>query len=875
MTKQKNVFTYTLKNGLNVLIRPSHHVPKVSVQLWYNVGSKDEKSGEKGLAHLIEHMIFKGTEKLSESDINMITHKLSGSCNAFTSYDYTGYLFNFPSHHWHEALPIMSDCMKNCTFKEELLNSELKAVIQELKMYKDSFSSCLVEELVTQAFPGHPYQSPIIGYKHDLFNVTREDLLRFYQKHYIPNNATLIIVGDVDPSEAIKEVEKNFSKIESNFDYKKDKFYIKKDLAARSVSLFRDIKQSSCMFLFSVPGAKEGCDYALDTLCSVLGSGKSSRLYKKLVDDHGLAVSVSSFVYDLFDGGLFFICVQPKDDKSFEKIRKIIFEEISDIVKNKFKKDELDRAARQAKNSLITMLENNQQQAYLIGKFYLATGDPEYLFTYLDQTIESAGEQAHKIVKDNFLPSIMLSGQVLPLVDNDKDYQLSVQALSDEQDKTILSRKTRESGVEKGVRVDKINIQKPKPFKFPKAEKFVMDNGLTVLHYHNPNIPQVFMSLDLEAKHFFDPNEQQGLYNFMTKMIGEGTKKYPGKKLSEAVEGRGMTLNVVPGYFALNMLKEDFGAGLDIFSDIVSAAEFSKKQLQKIQLNVLTEIKSFWDNPSYFSGLLLKEMVYKKHPYSKDYFGSKDVIKKITQKDLFEFYGKVISPQDSILSVVGDLSGNDIEAEIRKAFGSWSGPEVLDPFFPVLTKTQNKEKLYKISRDQVVLAFAGLSVEMKDPDFDKLLVFDQIFGGGALGSMSSRLFQIREETGLFYGISGSLLALSDKQPGMAIVKTLVSLDRLKEAEEVITKTINTAADNVAPNEFEQAQNALALSLIGNFESNRMIAASFSYLERYGFPKDFFDNRAQNLRKITCEQMQEAAKKILDTNNMCVLKVGRV
>ena len=231
MTKQKNVFTYTLKNGLNVLIRPSHHVPKVSVQLWYNVGSKDEKSGEKGLAHLIEHMIFKGTEKLSESDINMITHKLSGSCNAFTSYDYTGYLFNFPSHHWHEALPIMSDCMKNCTFKEELLNSELKAVIQELKMYKDSFSSCLVEELVTQAFPGHPYQSPIIGYKHDLFNVTREDLLRFYQKHYIPNNATLIIVGDVDPSEAIKEVEKNFSKIESNFDYKKDKFYIKKDLA--------------------------------------------------------------------------------------------------------------------------------------------------------------------------------------------------------------------------------------------------------------------------------------------------------------------------------------------------------------------------------------------------------------------------------------------------------------------------------------------------------------------------------------------------------------------------------------------------------------------------------------------------------------------
>ena len=127
-----------LKNGLTVLVLPSSNIPKVSVQLWYNVGSKDEQSGQKGIAHLIEHMIFKGTKKLSESDINLIVNKLSGYCNAFTSYDYTGYLFDFPSEHWHESLPMLADCMKNCTMKEDFLNSELKAVIQELKMYKDN-----------------------------------------------------------------------------------------------------------------------------------------------------------------------------------------------------------------------------------------------------------------------------------------------------------------------------------------------------------------------------------------------------------------------------------------------------------------------------------------------------------------------------------------------------------------------------------------------------------------------------------------------------------------------------------------------------------------------------------------------------------------
>src|ERR1700722_10779772 len=121
--KKPKIFTNKLDNGLNILVVEKNNIPKVSIQLWYNVGSKDEKSGEKGIAHFIEHMIFKGTKKLSESDINLITHKLSGTCNAFTSYDYTGYLFDLPTQNWHESLPIMADCMRNCTFKPEFLNS--------------------------------------------------------------------------------------------------------------------------------------------------------------------------------------------------------------------------------------------------------------------------------------------------------------------------------------------------------------------------------------------------------------------------------------------------------------------------------------------------------------------------------------------------------------------------------------------------------------------------------------------------------------------------------------------------------------------------------------------------------------------------------
>ena len=165
------VTKYTLSNGMNVLVLPSHIIPKVSVQLWYYVGSKDEQSREKGLAHLLEHMIFKGTATLSESDINEITHKLSGTCNAFTSYDYTAYIFDFPTQNWQMSLRLLADCMRNCTFKQEHLNSELKAVIQELKMYKDNYTSSLLESMMASIFPDHPYHHPIIGYKQDLWSL--------------------------------------------------------------------------------------------------------------------------------------------------------------------------------------------------------------------------------------------------------------------------------------------------------------------------------------------------------------------------------------------------------------------------------------------------------------------------------------------------------------------------------------------------------------------------------------------------------------------------------------------------------------------------------------------------------------------------------
>lgn len=871
----KKVFKKVLDNGLTILVRPTHTIPKASIQLWYNVGSKDEKTGQKGIAHLIEHMIFKGTKKMSESDINLIVNKLSGHCNAFTSYDYTGYLFDLPSQHWHEAMPIMADCMRNCTFKEELLNSELKAVIQELKMYKDDYPSTLIEKMISTIFSGHPYQQPIIGFKQDLWNLKRQELLDFYQEHYVPNNATLIVVGDVDPEDVFKQAEKHFTDIVPNPEYAKKEFYFSPEIGGTSVTLYRDIQQPFSALAFTIPGARSGKDFALEVLAWVLGLGKSSRLQKKLVHDLRLVTELEAFSYDLFDHGVFFIYFTPVDPKDTNKIIGIINQEIEDIIKNGISEHELTRSIKQARTKFLNILENTQKQAYVIGQTYLATQDPEFMFKYGTESPEEIEKDIIAIVKEYIRPSLMHTGVMLPLALQDKDIWQNFQERSDSEDQRVLSRITREADIEKGAHVHHVHPEIPKPFDFPKPETITLPNGLKVLYYNNPNVPKIEILLDFKTKYYFDPEDMQGLHMFMSAMLSEGTTKHTGQELAELIESNGMSLSASPGFVSINMLSQDFQKGLELLTEILTESNFPTDSIDKVRTQMSAAIKQYWDTPAQFAAQLAQQIVYKDHPYSKLAIGSIDTINKFNRDILMNCYQQSITPQGATMAIVGSLNSYDMQKLLSKTIGTWQGPKVADIQFPTLHQIKSQEITYNINRDQVVLGYAGLSVARSNPDYDKIMLFNEIFTGGVLGSMSSRLFQLREQSGLFYTIGGSLLAYADKQPGMVFIKTIVSLDRLAEAERAIERTIDTASDHIEHEEFEQALNAIANSLVNNFEANRNIAGTFIFLEKYGLPFDYFDTRAQQLAKISKEEVMEATKKVLDSKKLAKIRIGRV
>ncbi len=874
MDNKTLVHKYVLANGMTILVRPLHIIPKVSIQLWYHVGSKDEKDSERGIAHLIEHMIFKGTTKLAESDIDTIVHMLSGSCNAFTSYDYTGYLFNLPSQHWQESFNIMADCMQNCSFKDYMLNSEMKAVIQELKLYRDRYESSLVNEMIGLIFQDHPYHHPVIGYKQDLWSVSSADLKKFYKEHYMPNNATLVIVGDVDPDEVYKLAQEKFGHIKADPTYKKQDFYFNKDIASKSVTLYRDIKQPVILYTFVVPGIRSKKDNVLELIATIIGKGKGSRLYKKLVNELHLATSLSASSDELFDHGLFFIMVEPKRVEDIDLIEKYIIAELEELKEKGISDAELTRAIKKTEMTIHSLMENIEHQAYEIGKYYLATGDENYIFTYLDQPKETLKKDIHDLLTNYFRATVMHKGAILPLPAKEKHIWTTLQQESDKEDQRILSARQRAEPIEPPRQAATVHVKEPQQFPYPKATEFALKNGLKVFTFHNPNTPKIDIVLDLKAKHYFDPDDKQGLLSFMNKMLLEGTKHYSAAELIDAIESRGMSISTYPGGISLSLLADDLAFGLSILHEILTCAIFDEKEMEKVRAQLIAQLKNFWDEPRYFSAQLVKEQIYKDHPYSKNSYGTTDAIGAITRRDLIDCYKKYISPHGARLAIVGDLEKYDMKEIVEKTLGSWKGQKIEDIEFPELKSCDLNKIDYYINRDQVILRFAGQSITRKHPDYDKLLLFDQIFGGGVLGSMHSRLFKLREQSGLFYTIGGSLISGADEQPGMLLVQTIVSLDRLAEAEKEIKKTIKCSADAVNPDEFQEAQRAIINAQVDNFSSNHNIAQVFLFLDRYKFPADFFDQRATTLENITIDDMTTAARNMLK-NKLLTLRVGRV
>lgn len=876
-----SLYKKTLLNGLTVIVKPDHTIPEVDIQLWYNVGSKHESDAQRGMAHLIEHMIFKGTQDLlSEGDLDGIVQKLAGQTNAFTSYDYTTYVFTLPSSSWWYALLILADCMQNARFDEQMLNSEFKAVIAELKMNRDNYQSIAIEQLMAATSAPHPYQYPIIGYKEDLWSLKRDDLFAFYKEHYYPGNATLIVVGDVQPEDVFEQTEHFFGEIPCKERSCARVIAPAADIAHKEVVLYREVSQPWCCFAFRIPGIKDKEGHIWYLLELLLGRGKTSRLYQKLVQELGIAVDVDCFDYSLFDEQLLYITITPIDETVLEEIEIAVNEVIDNLIHHECSSWELAMVKKKAQVDYIGLLESNEQFASSLGHSYLATGGVEYFQNYFS-LVEKVTSQDIMVFAQRYLRATLRNkAYVLQLPKEETMYARLIQDASDSFDARILSKRVRTTPIEIPSYAAKIEEPPLADFSYPKPNVFALENGLDVYWYHNPRLPQISLQLHLRANFFYEQKAMAGLSHFHSKMLLEGTQSYSATTLHRFLEERGISFESDSGVLHAEFLAGELSPMLSILSEVLRFPAFSLAGLSKVREEALSDIRDFWDEPMSFTSQLARSLVYgERHPYSNFILGTQHTVEAIDIAAVQAYHDRYITPKGATLVIVGDLSGYQSSPELKKLLedylGQWNGGVVDQLNYPPLPEAKSQTIWHEIQRDQVVLAYAAPSISRLDPLYDQLILLDEILTGSACGSMSSRLFKLREQTGLFYTIGGSLVAAAGHAPGMIFLRTLVSPDNIAQAQQVIQEALKKLAQHgVSEEELALAKRGILQSYIGYFETNNKIASAFHFLKKYNFPLDLFDKRGSVLSIINKGSIDQLAARFCNTQNWSQIFVGR-
>lgn len=396
---------YKLPNGLTVLLHEDHNAPIISYQTWFRVGSKNEEPGFTGIAHLFEHMMFKGAKRYSGSQFDTVLQMNGGVNNAFTSYDYTGYYENLPSSKLELVMDIESDRMESLAITPENLKSEREVVKEERRMRVDNNpSGILRENLYGTAFKVHPYHWPLIGYMQDIDSITLEKANEFYKMNYAPNNAIVVIAGDFDSSQAKSLIEKYYGSIKSQTITQRPRSPEPDQKGIRSATIERDVQATQVAVAFHTPRAGDDESYALDLLANILGYGQSSRLHQRLVYKDQSALSVSALNYTLQDSGLFQVYLTLKPGVGTNKVQRALYGELWRPRNLLIHENELKKAKNQVMKGYVDSLKTIHGRAEALALNEVLFGDYERLFTDLEHYNKVTAEQIRAVAKKYLAP---------------------------------------------------------------------------------------------------------------------------------------------------------------------------------------------------------------------------------------------------------------------------------------------------------------------------------------------------------------------------------------------------------------------------------------------------------------------------------------
>jgi zinc protease len=869
---------YTLKNGLEVILSENHRLPLVAVDLWYHVGPANERAGRTGFAHLFEHMMFEGSQHVGPKMHDRFLEGAGASdINGTTDFDRTNYFETLPSNQLELALWLESDRMGYLLGKldAERLANQRDVVRNERRQSVENTPYGLVEEtLYHQLFPKtHPYFADVMGSHQDIEAARIDDIREFFRQYYTPNNSSLTITGDFDPAQAKAWVEKYFGSIPSGPPVPKITATTPPITAEKRVKVTDQVELPRVYMGWITPPIFQPGDPESDLLAQILGGGKSSRLYKKLVYEKQIAQDVQVQNSNLRLGSVFELQATAKPGVKPEDLEKAINEELEKLRAEGPTQAELDRARNVVETHVITSLERlggfggladrlNQYNQFLHDPGYL----PKDLARYDHATTADLKQIAdEKLTTSSRVVVYGLSGE--RVVDDPPRAKEEAKPASDANLAGTMP--------DEPWRANPPPAGPPSTLSLPVAASFKLPNGLTVLLAEQHQLPIVSAHLVVLSGSDANPVDKPGVASFTAQMLPEGTEHRSSNQIADDAAQIGSEVRESSASdqssVSIRTLKPNVDAALNLLSDVALHPKFDPAEIERIRKIRETDILQIQDDPTQLAiGVMLKAVYGPNHPYGYREEGTIEVNKIISRDDMVKTWQRGYAPGNSALVLTGDLAQEEARRLAEKYFGDWKAAGERHEPPPISLKTTRAISIVdKPGAAQTFVVVAGLGVPRSTPDYVPLEVMNNILGG----LFSSRINNnLREEHGYTYG--GFSFFMYRRGPGLFVAGGGIRTDATAPAVHEIFKELERIRTGPpAADELTLSKGSFAHSLAGLFESSEQTANTIGDMFTYDLPPDYYQQLPAKIDAVTPDDVQHMAEKYIHPDTSVVIGAG--
>jgi zinc protease len=861
----KDLKSTTLDNGLQVHLLPVKGSPVVTTMVAYKVGSCDEEKDQTGLSHYLEHLLFKGTDKLKPGDIDRATQRNGGRNNAYTSEDMTVYHFDFASDRWKQALEIEADRMRHTKIdaKHEF-EQEKGAVISELKGGEDRPWELEYKAILPRLFDAkHPYSHPVIGDEKHVRGVSAEIIARYYDLWYHPNNAAIIIVGGFDADEALTLVKKLFGTI-PNADLPKRKQPTATPQRTESVryEFTSKFDAARLMIGFNTVAVGEKDDYVLDIVQSVLSDGKNGRLYKRLVQGDQMANAIGAENSAGRHPGWFGVQVEVLKGQDRRKAEAAALEELAKLAEKPIAAEELQRIQRRFLASYVFGNESVHQLCDLLARG-ITLKDKSYALDYLDNLLKVTPADVQAAAKKYFDPKKAVVVWTVPIDDAHPPKTSEAKPAKQNARKALH----REEPVKAtGTELD-----------LTKAKRVELKNGVVLLLLENRRLPIVVVDVDVRDVRLREPANKSGLATLMGDLLEEGTATLDGDKISDIIENTGGSLSFSSAGASLKMLTPDADTGLKILFDCLRNPAFPKDRLEQVRAQQLSVIADVETQPQNRANMALKSAIYGDHPFGRSAQGTKDIVKALTVEDLKSFHKEAFRPDAMTIAAVGDFDAEAMAKKLEGYIGDWKAEPAKEYKVAVPPKDGKPGEiiLSDPTAAQTHVYIGHIGITRDDPDYYTLQVMDNVLGVGP-GFTDRLSSSLRDRQGLAYTVRASISDSAGTQPGTFTGYIGTFPNKFIWVREGFLKEFNRIRDEAATKtEVEDAKKYLTGSLAFTLTSNESIAGTLLAIERHKLGLDYLAKYKAKIEAVTVEDVQKAAKKHLDPKKLTVAVCGPI